>query len=138
MVSDGTLARVDGSGRAHWRLLTATWTSVAPYPVLAVDGVLAVSEGDTLLTIDALDGRTLWSAPTGVPAAASAVSDGRLLAHVERSATGLALVARVPRTGAVVWRDPLPDASVARLSLAPDGTVLVATGSDLIALRGAG
>ncbi|MCB2177110.1 MAG: PQQ-like beta-propeller repeat protein [Actinomycetales bacterium] len=133
--SDGTLARVDDSGRAHWRLLTATWASVAPYPVLAVDGVLAVSQGDTLLTIDALDGRTLWSAPTGVPAAASAVSDGTLLAHVERSAAGLALVARLPRTGTVVWRDPLPDASVARLALAPDGTVLVTTGSDLLALR---
>lgn len=136
--SDGTLARVDASGRAHWRLLTATWASVAPYPVLAVDGVLVVTRGDTLLTIDALDGRTLWSAPTGVPAAASAVTDGMLVAHVERSATGLALVARLPRTGTVAWRDPLPDASVARLTLAPDGTVLVATGSDLLALRAAG
>lgn len=133
--SDGTLARVDATGRAHWRLLTATWASVAPYPVLAVDGVLVVSQGDTLLAIDAFDGRTLWSAPTGVPAAASAVSDGTVVAHVERSAGGLALVGRRPRTGVEVWRDPLPDAPVARLTLAADGTVLVATGSDLLALR---
>lgn len=135
VVDGGTLARVDAAGRAHWRLLTPIWTSVAPHPVLAVDGVLAVSEGDTLLAIDALDGTTLWGAPTGVPAAASAVTDGRLIAHVERSATALALVARAPRTGTVAWRYPLPEASVARLTLAPDGTILVATGSSLLALR---
>jgi outer membrane protein assembly factor BamB len=103
--------------------------------VLAVDGVLAISEGDTLMVIDASTGATLWTAPTGVTAAANAVSDGRLIAHVEHDQHGAALVARELRSGRVVWREPLPDGPVARLGLLTDGTVTVATGTTLVALR---
>jgi outer membrane protein assembly factor BamB len=133
--ADGALAGLAPDGTESWRVTPPTWATGGAFPVLAADGVLVVSEGDTLMVVDARTGATLWTAPTGVTAAASAVSDGRLIAHVEHDQRGAALVAREPRSGRLVWREPLPDGPVARLGLLTDGTVTVATGATLVALR---
>ncbi|MDO8121078.1 PQQ-binding-like beta-propeller repeat protein [Isoptericola sp. b490] len=133
VASDGTLARLGPDARARWRLLTPAWTSVAPAPVLAVDGTLVVAVGDTLLAVDAADGRTLWRAVIGVPGAHAAATDGLVVAHLERALHGLDLVARRPGSGAVVWREHVVDAPSGRLF--PGRTLLLATGDQLLALR---
>ena len=103
--------------------------------MLAVAGTLVISEGDTLMVIDARTGASLWTAPTGVTTTATAVSDGRLIAHVVHDQRGVALVARAPRTGRVVWRETLPYGPSAILGLLADGTVTVASGTTLVAMR---
>ncbi|MDO8106548.1 PQQ-binding-like beta-propeller repeat protein [Isoptericola sp. b441] len=135
VASGTTLTRLGPDGSARWRV---TGRPGAPaQPVLACDGVLVVSEGDEVVAVRARDGAELWRVATGLTQSASAVTDGRLVAVAQRDAGGTALVAHEPTNGRTVWRLALPDSPTARMTLAPDGTIVVPTVVDLVVLRAA-
>lgn len=103
------------------------------YPVLRLDGVLVVNDGDSVRALDLHDGSTLWRVQVSSTLYYQGLSDGAVVLVPERDGDGTALVARGLRDGEERWRSVLPDGA-SGLFVLPDGEVVVAVQDAVVGL----
>ena len=115
------------------------WTAqVGGGQAVALAGLIVVRDWLMTTALDASTGEARWvvssdSTPDGVGPGWGLVTDGRRLLSLEVEDAGWLLVAREVTTGETVWTAPAPVDGGA-LVQGPDGTVLIAGGSEIVAV----
>jgi outer membrane protein assembly factor BamB len=122
-----------GTGRTLWT------AEVGVGQLVALSGLVITHDVIAITALDAGTGRARWVAETGVPGDESTsgwgmVTDGRHVLTLDRPGDDWALVARDVQTGQTRWTAP-PPVTGGRLSQLPDGTVLLAGPTEVVALR---
>ncbi|HWS59220.1 MAG TPA: PQQ-binding-like beta-propeller repeat protein [Actinotalea sp.] len=132
---DGALAGVDLLGGS------VRWQSPRPspytWPLARADGTLLLTDGTDVVAIDLRDGAELWRVDPGDAGPSGIVTDGSLVLVAEPDVAApalVSLVARGARDGLERWRQGAPGRQ-SFLAALRDGSVLVVTGSQVVALR---
>lgn len=102
-------------------------------PVFLLEGTAIVAAESTVGALDAVAGEWLWLHPAAGDMAFDPLTDGEVVL-VPVSDGGRALAALDLRTGEERWRMPVP-ADAFGAHVAHDGTLLVTTGSEVVAYR---